>query len=60
MFIWQMQGQPFEKVAISPEGCAVSQLGGERKMFASNNFRKSPHRFIRFHSAIVINEQTVV
>jgi hypothetical protein len=60
MFTWQMQGQPFEEVAISPEPSAVSALGGERKMLASNNFRKPPHRFIRIHLANVIYEQPVV
>jgi hypothetical protein len=60
MFTWQMQRQPFEEVAISPEPGAVSALGRERKMLASNNFRKPPHRFIRIHLAIVIHEQPVV
>ena len=60
MFTWQMQRQPFEEVAISPEPGAVSALGRERKMFASNNFRKPPHRFVRIHLAIVIHEQPVV
>ena len=60
MFTWQMQRQPFEEVAISPEPGAVSALGRERKMLASNNFRKPPHRFVRIHLAIVIHEQPVV
>jgi hypothetical protein len=60
MFTWQLQGQPFEEVAISPEPGAVSALGRERKVLASNNFRKPPHRFIRIHLAIVIHEQPVV
>ena len=60
MFTWQMQGPPFEKVAISPEAGAVSALGRERKMLASNSLGKSPHRFGRFHLAIVIHEQPVV
>jgi hypothetical protein len=60
MFTWQMQGQPFEEVAISPEPGAVSALGRERKMLASNSFRKPPHRFIRIHLANVIYEQPVV
>jgi len=60
MFTWQMQRQPFEEVAISPEPGAVSALGRERKMLASNNFRKPSHRFIRIHLAIVIYEQPIV
>jgi len=60
MFTWQMQRQPFEEVAISPEASAANALGRERKILASNNFRKSPHRFVRIHSAIVIHEQPVV
>ena len=60
MFIWQMQRQPFEEVAISPEPGAVGALGRERKVFALNNFRKSPHRFVGIHLAIAIHEQAVV
>jgi hypothetical protein len=55
-----MQGQPFEEVAISPEPGAVGALGRERKVFASNNFRKPLHRFVGIHLAIVIHEQAVV
>ena len=54
MFTWQMQRQAFEEVVISPEPGAVGALRGERKMFVSNSFRKSPPRFIRIHLAIVI------
>jgi len=60
MFTWQMQRQPFEEVAISPEPGTVGPLCRERKMLASNNFRKPPHRFVRIHLAIVIHEQPVV
>ncbi len=60
MFTWQMQREPFEEVAISPEPGAVSALGCECKMLASNNFRKPPHRFVGIHLAIVIHEQPVV
>jgi hypothetical protein len=55
-----MNRKPFEVVAISPEAGAVSALGRERKMFASNNFRKPPHRFFGIHLAIVIHDQPVV
>ena len=61
MFTGQMQRQPFAEVAISPEPSAVSALGRECKMLASNNFRRSPHRrFIRIDLVIVIYEQPVV
>jgi hypothetical protein len=60
MFTWQMQRQPFEEVAISPQPDTVSALGRERKVFALNNFRKSPHRFVGIHLANVIHEQLVV
>lgn len=60
MFTWQMQGQPLEEVAISPEPRVASALGRERKVFASKNSRKPPHRFIRVHLAVVMLEQTVL
>ena len=60
MFTWQMERQRFEEVAISPEPGTVRTLRRERKMFASNYFRNSPHCFIRIHPAIVIYEQLVV
>ncbi len=60
MFTWQMLRQPFEEVAISPESGAVIALCRQRKMLVSNNFRKSPHRFVAIHLAIVIHEQPVV
>lgn len=60
MFTWQMRRRPFEEVAISPEPGAVSASGRERKMFASNNFRKPSHRFVGIHWADVIHEQPVV
>jgi hypothetical protein len=60
MFTWQLQRQAFDEVAISPKPDAVSALGRECKVFASNNFRKSPHRFVGVHLAIVIHEQPVV
>ncbi|MGD1083572.1 MAG: hypothetical protein ABSA47_02335 [Verrucomicrobiota bacterium] len=60
MFTWQIQRQPFEEVAISPDPGALSALGRERKVFVSNNFRKPPHRFFGVHLAIVIHEQPVV
>jgi hypothetical protein len=60
MFTWQMQREPFDEVAISPEPGAVSALGRERKVFLLNNFRKSPHRFFGIRLAIVIHEQPVV
>jgi hypothetical protein len=59
MFTWQMQRQPFEGVAISPEPGTASALCREREMFASNNSRKFPHRSVRIHSAILIHEQPV-
>jgi len=60
MFTWHTQRQPFEEVAISPDPSAARALRRERKMLASNNFRKPPHRFVRVHLAIVIHEQPVV
>jgi hypothetical protein len=60
MFTWQMQRQPFEELAISPKPSAVSAPGRERKMLASNNLGKSPHRSGSIHFAIVIHEQLVV
>jgi hypothetical protein len=48
MFTWHTQRQAFEEVAISPEPGAVSAFGGECKMLASNNFRKSPRFFAVF------------
>jgi hypothetical protein len=60
MFTWQMQRQPFEEVAISPEPGRVGPLCRERKILAANNFRKSPHRLIRIYLAIAIFEQPVV
>ena len=60
MFTWQIQRQPFEEVAIPPEPGALSALGRERKVLASNHFRKPPHRFIPIHLAIAIHEQPVV
>ncbi len=60
MFTWQMERQPFEEVAISPESGPVSTLRRERNIFASNHFHKSPHRFTGIHPAIVIYEQLVV
>ena len=59
-FTWHAQRQPFEEVAISPEPGAASALGREFKMLASNNFRKSPHRFVRIQLAVLIHEQAVV
>jgi hypothetical protein len=60
MFTWQMQRQPFEELAMFPEPRAVSALDRERKMLASNNLGKSPHRFGSVHLAIVIHEQPVL
>jgi hypothetical protein len=60
MFTWQLQRQPLKEVAISPEPGTVGALGCERKVFASNNFRKPPHCFIGIHLTIVIYEQLVV
>jgi hypothetical protein len=60
MFTWQMERQPFEEVAISPESGPVSTLRRERNIFASNHFHESPHRFTGIHPAIVIYEQLVV
>jgi hypothetical protein len=60
MFTWQMNRQPFEEVAISPEPDAAGALQGECKMLALNNFRKPLDRFIRVQLAIVIHEQPVV
>ena len=60
MFTWQMQGQPFEEVAVSPEPGAVSAPGRERKVFASNHFRKPPRRIVGTHLAILIYKQPVV
>jgi hypothetical protein len=55
-----MQGQPFEKVEISPEPGAAVPLRREGKVFPSNNFRKPPHHFVGIHLAIAIHEQAVV
>jgi hypothetical protein len=52
MFTWQMERQRFEEVAISPEPGTVSAFRLERKMFASNHLRKSPHCFIGIHLAM--------
>jgi hypothetical protein len=52
MFTWQMQRQPFEEFAVSPEPSAVSAPGRERKILVSNNFRKPPLRFARIPMAI--------
>ena len=52
MFTWQMQRQPFEEVAISPEPGTVSTLCREHKIFASNNFRELPHHVVRCHLAL--------
>jgi len=60
MSTWQMQRQPIEEVAISPEPAAATAPGRKRKMLASNNFRKPPHRFIRTHLPNEIYEQLVV
>jgi hypothetical protein len=60
MFTWQMQRQPFEEIAISPEPGALGALCRKRERFASNNFRKPPHCFIRIHLAVSIHEQPVV
>ena len=60
MFTWQMQRQSFKEVAISPVPGSASALGRECEMLASNNFRKSPRRFVRIHLAIVIHQQPVI
>jgi hypothetical protein len=60
MFTWQMQRQPFEEVAISPELGTVSPCGCKRKVFTANDFLQSPHRFIGIHLTILIHEQSVV
>jgi hypothetical protein len=60
MFTWHTQRQPFEEVAISPEPGTLFAPGRERKMLASNNFRKPPHWFGSVHLDIVIHEQPVV
>ena len=54
MLTWQMQRQPFEEAALSPERRGASALGRERKILASNNFRKAPHWFGSVHLDIVI------
>jgi hypothetical protein len=59
IFTEQIQWQPFEEVAILPESSALIVFCRECKLFASNNFRKPPHRFVRIHSEIVIHEQPV-
>jgi hypothetical protein len=38
---WQMNGKPFEEVAIASEPPTIIALGRERKMLASNNLRNS-------------------
>jgi hypothetical protein len=58
--VFEMQWKPSEAVAISPEPGAVIALWRERKVFASNNFRRPPHWFVRIHLAIVLHEQPVV
>ena len=60
MFTWQMQRQPFEAVAMPPEPGAVIALCRECKLFVSNNFRKSPHCFVRIYLAILTHEQPAV
>jgi len=60
MFTWQMQRQPFDEMATSPEPGAVIAFCRECKVFASNNFRKPLPCFVRIHLAVVIHEQTVV
>lgn len=55
-----MKRKPFEVVAISPEPRAVSALHRKCKVSASNNVRKSPHRFVRIDLGILIHEQPVV
>jgi hypothetical protein len=55
-----MKGEALGVVGLSPEPGAVNTFGRACKMSASNNFRKSPHRFIRFHLAILKHEQPVV
>lgn len=51
MLTGQMQRQVFEEVAISHAPNTLSPLGCECKMFASNAFLESPHRFLALHSA---------
>ena len=45
---------------MSPEPGAVTALRGERKILAPNHFRKSVHRFIGIHMAILICQPAVV
>jgi hypothetical protein len=59
MFTLQMQRQPFDEAAISPDPGAVIALCRECKVVVSNNFLKSLHRFVPIHLAIVIYEQPV-
>jgi hypothetical protein len=60
MFTLQVQRQPFDEAAISPEPGAVIALRCECKVFASNNFRKPLHCFVRIFLAVLIHEQPVV
>jgi hypothetical protein len=60
MFTGQMQGQRFEEVAIPPEPSAIIAFCREFKVFALNNFRRPPDRFVGIHLPITIHEQPVV
>jgi len=52
VIVIKMKWNPFEAVGISPEPGAAIALCRECKVFASNNFRESPHRFVGIHSPV--------
>jgi hypothetical protein len=54
-----MQRPPFEEVAISPKPGAGTAPRSQRKVFASSNFRKSPHRLDRSVMFMLMPEQPV-
>jgi hypothetical protein len=47
-------------VAISPEAGAETVHCGQREMRAPNHFKKSAHRLVGIHMAILIHEPLVV
>jgi hypothetical protein len=54
-----MKREAFGVVALSAEAGPIVVVCRHSKMFASNNFRKSLHRLIGIHLAILIHEQPV-
>jgi len=54
-----MKREMSEAVAMTPKQGEVIALCRECRAFASNNFRKPPHRFIGVPLASFISEQRV-